>query len=146
MRKQVSILLIGPPENDFFLKKSDLEHLDESWTITALTDTRNAISYLNKEGDFSKVKMPQLIIIDLNLPGNSGVKLLKFIKKSAKFKSIPVVIISVSRSEQEVMDCYQNRANCVITSAGNFKNNIKLLTTITDFWINIVQLPTTTDK
>lgn len=133
-------------EDYILLKKDEVEHLDERWRIVVLTDARSAISYLNKEGDFSNVKMPELIIIDLKLPGISAIELLKYIKITSKLKSIPVVIISPSWSEQEVKDCYKNRANCVITSSVNFKNNIKLLIKVTDFWINIVQLPTIKDE
>jgi CheY-like chemotaxis protein len=145
MKSPVTILSIGQIEESIFLKKEEVNHRDETCEIIGLRDGETAISYLDNAAACGNTKKPYLIVIDFHLQGITGMELLQHIKKSFKLKSIPVIMVSRTLSKEDVLNCYLNRANCVLTCSLNFKNNSILFRAIKDFWINIVQLPTFKD-
>ena len=146
MNKNISILIVENIEGNTLSALEALETPDEKNEIVALRDVKNAIAYLNKEGAYSKAKTPGLIFIELQLPNNNGIELLSYIKNDKKIKAVPVVVFSSSWSEKQVVDCYQNHANCIITKPVNFEKFLDVIRSIKDFWINIAQLPKIKDE
>ena len=146
MNKKILILVVESFEGNTLTALESLELPDEKNEIVALRDVKNAIAYLNKEGAYSKAKIPDLIFIDLKLPKINGIELLSYIKNDKKIKAVPVVVFSSSWSEKQVFDCYQNHANCIVTKPVNFEKFVEVIRSIKDFWINIAQLPKIKDE
>jgi len=86
-------------------------------------------------------KLPDLILLDLNLPKKSGGEVLKEIKENDKLKCIPVVVLTSSNREEDLVESYKNNANCYITKPLNLDQLINVIREIIDFWLNIVKLP-----
>jgi len=145
MNRKVSILIVEGIEGNILSVLEALETREKN-EIVALPNSETAIAYLNKEGDYTKAKTPDLIFIDLKLPKINGIELLSFIKKDKKVRAIPVVVFASSWSETEVFECYQNHANCIITKPVNFQKFLEVIESIKDFWINIAQLPKIKDE
>ena len=96
---------------------------------------------MQKQGRFNNAVTPDLILLDINLPKIDGKEVLAEIKKDKDLKVIPVVILTTSSSEQDILESYQHHANCYITKPVDFKNFTHVVNMITNFWISIVQLP-----
>jgi CheY-like chemotaxis protein len=141
MKKDVSILLIENIEGNTLAALEKLEQPGEHNEIVVLNNMQTAIAYLNKEGNYSNVKTPALIFIDLKLLEMNAIELLSYIKTTKKIKAIPVIVFSSSWTKIQITDCYQNHANCIITKPVNFEKFLALMETIKDFWINIAELP-----
>ena len=109
-----------------------------------MRDGWEAIQFLEKTGSYTNAVTPELILLDVNLPKMNGHEVLKVIKSSEKLKHIPVIMLTTSSSEGDIMQSYQNYANCYITKPVETENFMKVITSIEDFWISIVKLPTST--
>jgi two-component system response regulator len=100
-----------------------------------------AMSFLRKEGKHARVPRPDLILLDLNLPRKDGREVLAEIKGDADLKRIPVVILTVSKDEEDVLKTYNLHANCFITKPIDLNQFIKIVKSIEDFWLTVVKLP-----
>ena len=139
--KPIEILLIEDNPGDIRLT---VEALNESKIINNLNivmDGEEALNYLKKKGKFSGNKRPELILLDLNLPKKDGREILAEIKADENLKLIPVVILTTSEAEEDILKTYQLHANCYITKPVNIDQFIKVVQTIGDFWFSIVKLP-----
>lgn len=139
--KPIEILLIEDNPGDIRLT---VEALNESKIINNLNivmDGEEALNYLKKKGKFSGRKRPELILLDLNLPKKDGREILAEIKADENLKLIPVVILTTSEAEEDILKTYQLHANCYITKPVNIDQFIKVVQTIGDFWFSIVKLP-----
>lgn len=141
MKKEVHILLVEDNEGDILLTLEALKQARISNVIDVVKDGDKALKYLYKEGEFKDSATPDLILLDINLPKIDGIEVLNHIKKDEKLMVIPVVMLTTSDSEKDILKSYQNHANCYITKPVNFSNFMEVIQTIKDFWINIVQLP-----
>lgn len=141
MKKEVSILLVEDNEGDIILTLEALKQARISNEIAIVKDGDQALKYLYKEDEFKNAKPPDIILLDINLPKIDGLEVLNRIKNDEKLKIIPVIMLTTSDSETDILKSYQNHANCYITKPVNFSNFMEVIQTIKDFWINIVQLP-----
>jgi two-component system response regulator len=99
------------------------------------------MAFLRKEGQHEKAPRPDLILLDLNLPRKSGREVLAEVKTDPELKRIPIVIMTVSRDEEDVLKAYNLHANCYITKPIDFGQFIRITQSIEDFWFRIVKLP-----
>jgi len=139
--KAVEILLIEDNPGDVRLT---IEALKESKIINNLQvveDGIEALSYLKKEGIYKDKPRPDLIILDLNLPKKDGREVLAEIKSNDTFKQIPIVILTTSEAEEDIIKSYELHANCYITKPVNMEQFIKVVKSVGDFWFSIVILP-----
>ena len=139
--KAVEILLIEDNPGDVRLT---LEALKESKIINNLQvvdDGIEALSYLKKEGIYKDKPRPDLIILDLNLPRKDGREVLGEIKSDPVLKQIPIVILTTSEAEEDIIKSYELHANCYITKPVNMEQFIKVVKSVGDFWFSIVMLP-----
>lgn len=104
-------------------------------------DGIEAMAFLNKSGKYADAPRPDLIILDLNLPRMDGREVLAEIKKDDYFKRIPVVILTTSQADEDVIRSYNLHANCYITKPIGFDQFMKVVRSIEDFWLSIVVLP-----
>lgn len=137
----IHILLVEDNEGDILLTE---EALLEAKIITELSvakDGKEAIDFVTKQGKYSNAKLPDLILLDVNLPKKNGHEVLQYIKGDEKLKRIPVIMLTTSSFKKDINLAYDNYANCYITKPIEVKDFINVVTTIENFWISIVNLP-----
>jgi chemotaxis family two-component system response regulator Rcp1 len=139
--KKVRILLIEDNEGDIILTLEALLEARVNNNIDVSRDGEEAMKFLNREHPYEDACTPDLILLDINLPKLDGKEVLANIKNDPKLKIIPVVMLTTSDSEKDIMESYTNHANCYITKPVGFKNFMDVVMTIKEFWISIVQLP-----
>lgn len=137
----IHILLVEDNEGDIVLTTEALEEGKIANSLSVVRDGQEAIDYLEKNEGFEDAATPDLVLLDINLPKINGHKVLKHIKSSKKLKYIPVVMLTTSSDEVDIQKSYKNHSNCYITKPVDINNFIKVISTIEDFWISIVQLP-----
>ena len=139
--KPIDILLIEDSEGDARLAKEAMRDSKVSNTIYHVSDGIEAMFFLRKEGKYAKAPRPDLILLDLNLPRKDGREVLADIKEDEDLKRIPVVILTVSNDEADILKSYNLHANCYITKPIDLGQFIKVVKSIEDFWLTIVKLP-----
>ncbi|MDD4954784.1 MAG: response regulator [Candidatus Omnitrophica bacterium] len=137
----VEILLVEDNPADVRLMVETLKEEKICNNLNVVVDGEEALMYLRKQGKFSKVKRPDLILLDLNLPKVDGREVLKEIKTDEKLKTIPVVILTVSKAEEDILKTYKLHANCYITKPVDLAQFSKVARAVNDFWLTIVKLP-----
>lgn len=138
---EIHILLVEDNEGDVVLTLEALKEAKLKNKISVVRDGEQAMQFLYKEGRFTFEDVPQLILLDINLPKMDGKEVLNRIKTDPNLKKIPVVILTTSSSEKDILEAYNNHANCYITKPVDLNKFIDVIHTIEDFWISIVQLP-----
>lgn len=141
MIEPYQILLVEDNEGDMILTMEALEGLKHQHIISRVKDGEQAIHYLKKEGVFEQAVLPDLILLDINLPRLDGKEVLTFIKQSISFKKIPVIILSTSNSERDIEECYQQGANCYVVKPSDLDGYVQVIHAIESFWLNTVNLP-----
>jgi CheY-like chemotaxis protein len=137
--KSINILLIEDNEGDILLTT---EAFEESKIVNKVNVIRNGEDAINFfKGLTSKEDHPDLVLLDINLPKISGHEVLLYLKNDDKFKSIPVIMLTTSSAEADIMMSYKNHVNCYITKPVDVSDFMKAITKIEDFWINIVSIP-----
>lgn len=139
--KLIDILLIEDNPGDVDLVREALESNKMSNNLYVAEDGEKAYRFLMKKGEFKDAPKPDLILLDLNLPKKDGRELLMDIKNSDDLKSIPVVILTSSKAEEDILKSYQLYANCYITKPLDFKRFHDIVGSIKQFWFGIVELP-----
>jgi chemotaxis family two-component system response regulator Rcp1 len=141
--KQMEILLIEDNTNDIRLVKEALEKSENPSNLNIATDGNSAIEYLVSSGSNIKLPRPDLIILDLKLPGKNGNEVLEFIKNNDHFLSIPVVILTDSKSTQDINETYNLHANCFVIKPLDPDMFTRYIVAIDNFWKNVVKVPKT---
>ena len=141
MKKQVKILLVEDNEGDIVLTLEALRVAKVANGVEVVRDGEAALQYLRKEGIYGEKETPDLILLDINLPKLDGLEVLMEIKNDAELTLMPVVILTTSDSEIDILKSYQQHANCFITKPVDFQKFIEVVRGIKDFWIDIVKLP-----
>ena len=139
--KPVEILLIEDNPGDARLAKEALREAKVRNNLTWLADGVEALAYLRRQGKFEKAPRPDLVLLDLNLPRKDGREVLSEIKADDKLKRIPVVVLTTSQAEEDILRAYHLNANCYISKPVDLDQFIKVVKTIEDFWLTIVKLP-----
>jgi two-component system response regulator len=137
----IEILLVEDSPADVRLTKEALKDEKLYVNLNVVSDGVEAMAYLHKEGKYAKAVRPDLILLDLNLPKKDGREVLKEIKNDEKLKVIPVVVLTISKAEEDVAKSYDLHANCFITKPIDLNQFSKVVKTIQDFWLTIVKLP-----
>lgn len=140
--KPVEILLVEDNAGDVRLTKEALKEAKVINHLTVLKDGVEALAFLRREGQYANAPRPHLILLDLNLPKKDGREVLAEIKDDEKLKRIPVVVLTTSQNEQDVLKTYNLHANCYVTKPVDLEQFITVVKSIEDFWLGIVVLPT----
>jgi two-component system, chemotaxis family, response regulator Rcp1 len=138
---QIDILLVEDNPGDVRLTMEALKEAKLLNTIATVPDGVEAMAYLRKEGKYSEASRPDLILLDLNLPKKDGREVLADIKSDLNLKRIPVVILTTSRAEQDILKAYNLHANCYITKPVDLDQFVRVAKSIDDFWFTMVRLP-----
>ena len=137
--KSINILLVEDNEGDILLTTEALEEFRIINEVIIKRDGRAAVDFFN--GINHADEIPDIVLLDINLPKMSGQEVLMHIKSSDKFKHIPVIMLTTSSSEKDIMASYKNHVNCYITKPIDVSDFMKAIAKIEDFWINIVSIP-----
>jgi CheY-like chemotaxis protein len=141
MSRPIEILLVEDNPAEVRLTMEGLKEARIANNFNAVTDGQSAIEYLRQRGKYEAATRPDLILLDLNLPGIDGRSVLRFIKDDPKLKVIPVVIITSSEAESDIIKSYEAHANCFISKPIDFAGFTKVVQSIEHFWFTVVRLP-----
>ena len=137
--RPVEILLVEDNPGDVDLTLEALEEARVRNTVEVVEDGVEALRYLRKEGRFADVRRPDLILLDLNLPKKDGRQVLDEIKEDPSLRRIPVVVLTTSDSEKDVLDSYERHAAAYIVKPVNFEQFAEVVRSIEGFWLTVVQ-------
>ena len=139
--KPVEILMVEDNPGDVRLTQEALKE-GRLWNHLAVArDGVEALEFLRQKGRFRKAARPDLILLDLNLPKKDGREVLAEIKADEALKLIPVVVLTTSKSEEDILKSYKLHANCYITKPVDFPQFAAVVQSIEDFWFTVVKLP-----
>lgn len=138
----IEILLVEDSAGDVRLTQEALKEGKVRNRLSVAVDGVEAMQFLRHEGQFSDAPRPDLILLDLNLPRKDGREVLSEIKADPGLASIPVVVLTTSKAEEDVLRSYQLHANCYVTKPVNLEQFIKVVKAIEDFWLIVAKLPT----
>ena len=139
--KPVEILLVEDNPGDARLAREALKDSKIRNSLSHVKDGVEALAFLRQQGDYAAAPRPDLILLDLNLPRKDGRQVLAEIKQDPDLKRIPVVVLTISKDEEDVLKSYSLHANCFITKPIDLGQFMKVVKSIEDFWLTIVKLP-----
>jgi two-component system response regulator len=139
--KPISLLLVDDDPDDVHLTRKAFEKRKVFIDINVVEDGAEAMAYLYKEGPYHDSPTPDLILLDLNMPKKDGREVLRDVKSDDRFKHIPVIILTTSEGEEDILKAYGMNANCYITKPVDWKQFTKIINLIEDFWLAVVKLP-----
>ena len=139
--KPIEILLVEDNEGDARLAQEALKDSKVTNIIHHVHDAIEAMDFLHHKGKYKDAVRPDLILLDLNLPRKDGREVLTEIKNDDNLKMIPVVILTISSNEQDILKTYNLYVNCFITKPLDFEQFLIVVHSIEDFWLTIVSLP-----
>jgi two-component system, chemotaxis family, response regulator Rcp1 len=137
----LEVLLVEDSLGDVRLTKEALKDAKVHINLRVVRDGIEAMAFLMREGEYATAPRPDLILLDLNLPRKDGREVLKEIKENPELKSIPVVILTTSASEADILRSYLLHANCYITKPVNLDGFLTVVKSIDSFWLSVVKLP-----
>jgi chemotaxis family two-component system response regulator Rcp1 len=139
----INILLIEDNPADIRLTKEVLKDGKIKNNLSVVMDGEDALHFLRKTGKYTGSDIPNIdiVLLDLNLPKKDGREVLAEIKSDPNLKQIPVIILTTSAAEQDILNTYANHANCYIMKPVDFNQFINVVRTFEEFWLTIVKLP-----
>jgi chemotaxis family two-component system response regulator Rcp1 len=140
--KEIDILLVEDNEGDIVLTLEALKEGKLKNTVEVARDGQIAMDMLLKLAPYENQITPDLILLDINLPKLDGIEVLNQIKTHPFLKRIPVIMLTTSSAEADILKSYNNYANCYISKPVSLANFMEVIASIEDFWVSLVQLPT----
>ena len=137
----IQVLLVEDNPGDVRLTREALKEGKLLNQLTVVGDGVEALSFLRKEGKYADALQPELILLDLNLPKKDGREVLAEIKADPKLRRIPVVVLTTSSAEEDILKIYDLHANCYITKPVDLEQFMGVVKSIEDFWVTVVKLP-----
>lgn len=139
--RPIEILLVEDSPSDTDLTVAALADAKVSNRLSIVEDGVQAMQFLRREGDYAQAPRPDLILLDLNLPRKDGREVLAEIKLDEKLKSIPVVVLTTSQAEKDVLRAYALQASCYVTKPVGFQEFLEVVKAVEGFWLTFVKLP-----
>jgi two-component system, chemotaxis family, response regulator Rcp1 len=139
--KPINILLVEDSLADIRLTQEVFKEGKINNILNVVLDGEEALLYLKKSGKYKNVETPDLVLLDLNIPKKDGRQVLAEMKTDNNLKVIPVIILTTSAAEQDVINTYALHANCYIMKPVNLEQFIKVIRSVEEFWLTIVKLP-----
>ena len=140
--RPIEILLVEDSPSDTDLTVEALAAAKVTNRLSIVEDGVQAMAFLHRQGQYAEAPRPDLILLDLNLPRKDGREVLAEIRSDQKLTSIPVVVLTTSQAEQDVLRAYTLHANCYITKPVDFRQFLEVIEAIEGFWLSVVKLPT----
>ncbi len=140
--RPITVLLVEDDPGDVLMTREAFEEYKMRNTLHVVSDGVEALAYLRREGEFADAVMPDLILLDLNLPRRDGRQVLAEIKNDPELCRIPVVVLTTSQAEEDVLRSYQLHANAYVAKPVDFERFISVVKQIDDFFVSVVGHPT----
>lgn len=140
-KSPIEVLLVEDDPGDVLMTKEAFEEHKLRNRLSVVSDGAAALSYLRREGEYADASMPDLILLDLNLPRRDGREVLEEIKKDEQLCRIPVVVLTTSQTDEDILRSYQLHANAYVTKPVDFDRFISVVRQIDDFFVSVVKLP-----
>lgn len=140
-KQSIDILICEDNLGDVYIINNVLKNSTSNYSLYHVNNGESAMNYLHKTGDYQDVFRPDLILLDLNLPKKNGFEVLQEIKTHPDLKTIPVIVLTSSKSEQDILKSYELFGSCFVTKPFNFEEFSNAMQDIEKFWLNLVQLP-----
>lgn len=137
----IDVLLVEDDPGDALMTQEAFEHHKIRNTLHVVKDGVEALEFLRREGPYENAPRPGLILLDLNLPRKDGREVLSEIKADAELRSIPVVVLTTSEAEEDILRSYSLYANAYVTKPVDFDRFIEVVRQIDDFFVTVVKLP-----
>jgi two-component system, chemotaxis family, response regulator Rcp1 len=138
---EVNILLVEDNEGDIILTTEAFKDMKLENSISVVRDGEEALRFLKKQEEYVSASTPQLILMDINLPGMDGKELLDMIKKDERLKEIPVVMLTSSAADEDISECYDKHVNWYITKPIDYDKYTKVMHEIEAFYVSFVPYP-----
>jgi two-component system, chemotaxis family, response regulator Rcp1 len=139
--RPIEILLVEDSPSDTELTVEALKDFKVRNHVSIVEDGVLAMQFLRRQGPYAEAPRPDLIMLDLNLPRKDGREVLAEIKGDPQFKAIPIVVLTTSRADQDILRAYQLNANCYINKPVDFNQFLEVVRSIESFWLFVVTLP-----
>jgi chemotaxis family two-component system response regulator Rcp1 len=139
--RPIEILLVEDNPGDVRLLMETFREGKIRNRISLVEDGVEALAFLRKEGEHGSAPRPDLILLDLSLPRKNGQEVLAEVKQDTDLKRIPVVVITSSQAEKDILQAYDNRVNCYLTKPVDLEQFMGVVRSVEDFWLSIVKLP-----
>lgn len=139
--RRLGVLLVEDDPGDVLIAREALQAAKLDTRLDVVSDGVQAMEFLRKQGAYADRERPDLILLDLNLPKKDGREVLAVIKADQVLKTIPIVVLTTSQAEEDVLRAYNLNANCYITKPVDFDQFTKIVQSIEQFWLTIVRLP-----
>lgn len=139
--KPLEVLLVEDDEDDVLLTREALKDSKVIVSMAVAADGDEALQRLKRQPPYERATLPDLILLDLNLPRVGGREVLKELKTDPVLRKIPVVILTTSAADTDILKCYDLGANCYITKPVDFEQFRRIIKVIDEFWLTIVKLP-----
>jgi CheY-like chemotaxis protein len=137
----IEVLLVEDDPGDVLMTREAFEEHKVGNRLNVVSDGVDALAYLRKEEPFQSAVRPDLILLDLNLPKRDGLEVLAEIKNDASLRQIPVVVLTTSAADEDILRSYQLHANAYVTKPVDFERFVAVVKQIDDFFITVVRLP-----
>ncbi|GAA1797330.1 response regulator [Planosporangium flavigriseum] len=137
----IEVLLVEDDPGDVLMTKEAFEEHKVRNNLSVVNDGAEAIAYLRREGAYADAARPDLILLDLNLPKRDGREVLAEIKNDPALRQIPVVVLTTSQADEDIVRSYQLHANAYVTKPVDFDRFIEVVRQIDDFFVSVVKLP-----
>jgi len=137
----IQILLVEDDPGDVLITREALEQSKVANDLHCVSDGEEAIQYLRQEGEYAGVGVPDLILLDLNLPRRDGREVLAEVKADPALRRIPVVVLTTSQAEEDVLRSYDLHANAYVTKPVDFEQFVQVVRQVDDFFFTVVRLP-----
>lgn len=139
--RPIEVLLVEDNPGDVRLTREALKEGKVWNTLHVVEDGVAAMAFMRREGEYAHAPRPDLILLDLNLPRKDGREVLALLKADENLKRIPVIILTTSQAEEDILKAYNLNANCYISKPVDFEQFLKVVRSIKEFWLTIVKLP-----
>ena len=141
MGRAYDILMVEDNPADVKLAREALKDAMLNVSMHSVPDGDKAMAFLRREGEYKNAPHPELILLDLNLPGKDGRQVLKEIKEDSRLKHMPVVVLTTSHAEEDICNAYKLQAGCYITKPVDFDEFTNVIRAIENFWFKVIKLP-----
>ncbi|GAA1680642.1 response regulator [Nonomuraea maheshkhaliensis] len=139
--RPIEVLLVEDDQGDILLTREAFDLNKVRNRLNVVNDGEQAMAYLRREGEFAGAPRPDLVLLDLNLPRMSGLEVLGEVKADAELRTIPVVILTTSEAEEDILRSYRLHANAYVAKPVDFEQFIRVVRQIDNFFVTVVKLP-----
>ncbi|NCO37159.1 MAG: response regulator [Armatimonadetes bacterium CG_4_10_14_3_um_filter_66_18] len=139
--KQIEVLLVEDDLGDAELTQEMLTEAKVSVNLRVVQDGVEALAYLRREGSYAEAARPDLVLLDLNMPRKDGREVLRDIRAEETLRSLPIVVLTTSESDEDILKSYDLGANCYVTKPVGLDQFARIIQCIEEFWFTVVKLP-----